>query len=409
MGGLENLTKATASHYRSRGSFPQEGSAFTSETFSESPDRIKLVTRSHDNDSPMFRTLVLTKDKGWIARNGIVTDLDEEFLDLMRKARYADRVAGLVMLLRDKGFTLTLLEESQVKDRPVVGVKVEAAGQQDISLYFDKESGLLVKETRMTKDLRLGKEVFQEMYFSDYRRFDPAAPDEQLLQAARGSRWTVLPCLRFLSERTPSDETRQRVKALVAKLGDPSYRVREQSTAALKRLGLAAAPLLREAVHDSDREVSRRARQCLDGLADDPETALIRRFRGAPDRPTPTGGCGARVAGLRALDGGGKSRGGSQGCPGGGGRARRPAGSGGDARAHGRRPPTAGWPRPLPVLGRDGGGLAAKRAWRRVVVEGLLLANRCQAYRDGKLTMDMETYERQFYNRLDDGVFARPE
>src|SRR5205823_4362500 len=48
MGGLDNLTRAKAAHCRSRGRYPVDGFAFTSESFSE-PDRIKLVTHSQDN------------------------------------------------------------------------------------------------------------------------------------------------------------------------------------------------------------------------------------------------------------------------------------------------------------------------------------------------------------------------
>src|SRR5205085_1144646 len=61
---------------------------------------------------------------------------------------------------------------------------------------------------------------------------------------------------------------------LIVQLGHRSFGVRQRATAELKRLGLRAAPLLRQAARDKDEEVARRARQCLEQLAGDPDTAL---------------------------------------------------------------------------------------------------------------------------------------
>jgi hypothetical protein len=404
MGGLENLTKLKAAHSKSRGIYPMDGEAFTTEAFSESPNRIKLMWRSSDRATPMLRTLVITGEKGWMVSNGFLTDLDEEIMATMRKARYADRVGGLTVLLQEEGFTLMPLGATKVKDKAAVGVKVQSAGHQDISLYFDIETGLLMKEARMVTDLAQRKEVLQEMYFSDYRRFDPAGPEQQLLQAAR--RPLDGPgLLQFLSERTPPEQLRGRVKELVARFGDPSYRVREQSTAEVKKLGLPAAPLLRAALADADREVGRRARLCLDHLADHPDTALIRAAVRLIALRRPTGAAGVlltylpwapdeatakevkeALAAVALLDGQPNSV---------------LANALKDADPVRRAAAAA-------VLGKDGGAYA-KQGWRRVAFQGLLLSNRVLAYREGRLHMDLTTYERHFYNRLDDSIFARPE
>jgi hypothetical protein len=404
MGGLENLTKAKAAHYHSRGRFPVDGYHFTSECFSESSERIKLTTLSLDSDNPMFRTLVLLRDRGWIVHNGVLQDLDEEMMEQMRKARYSDRVAGLVTLLRDPGYTLTPLGETRVKDAAALGVKVTAAGRQEINLYFDRESGLLVKQTRMVKDYGSGKEVLQEMYFLDYQWVNPAASDEQRLQAARQP--VDGPGLvKFLQDRTPTEQTRERVRTLVAKLGDPSYRVRERSTAEIKKLGLAAAPLLREALQHADREVSRRARLCLDQLTDHPDAALIRSAVRLLALRRPPATAAALLAYLPwAPD---------------------------DTMVEEIKEALAavavrdGQPDPVvvqaltapdpacraaaaAVLGRDGGAYA-RQAGRRVVIEGLRLSNRVLGYRAGQLHMELETTEREFLNRLDDSLFAHPQ
>jgi hypothetical protein len=56
------------------------------------------------------------------------------------------------------------------------------------------------------------------------------------------------------------------VRALVRKLGDESYDVRESAARDLVALGSAVIPLLRQALRDADPEVARRASGCLDRL-----------------------------------------------------------------------------------------------------------------------------------------------
>src|SRR5262249_59932138 len=58
--------------------------------------------------------------------------------------------------------------EAKVKDRPALGVRIASKGHKDASLWFDKETGLLVKaEYTMLNNQK--KEVPQEEYFSDFK------------------------------------------------------------------------------------------------------------------------------------------------------------------------------------------------------------------------------------------------
>jgi hypothetical protein len=91
---------------------------------------------------------------------------------------------------------------------------------------------------------------------------DPAEADEAALRSAD------LPgdgpgLVEFFKRRTLGEADRSRVLALIRKLGDDEFVVREQATADLEALGPAARPLLREALSDPDVEVACRARQCL--------------------------------------------------------------------------------------------------------------------------------------------------
>jgi hypothetical protein len=63
------------------------------------------------------------------------TSLTAEGLSALGSAAHVERVAGLVALLRDGGFTLAALGDATADGRAVRGVKVSYKGQPDVELY----------------------------------------------------------------------------------------------------------------------------------------------------------------------------------------------------------------------------------------------------------------------------------
>jgi hypothetical protein len=102
-----------------------------------------------------------------------------------------------------------------------------------------------------------------------------AAPDPADLQRLEAA---SLPAdgaglMEFLRKQVLKDVDRARVEALVRRLGDDAYAVREKATKDLVVCGPGARPLLRAALRSADREVARRAEHCLMQIerATDPE------------------------------------------------------------------------------------------------------------------------------------------
>src|SRR5262249_46855062 len=156
----------------------------------------------------------------------------------MERSLYVDRVTSLVPLLKDKSFTLKALGESKVEDRPALGVQVSSTGHPDVSLYFDRDNGLLVKYAYPDRDPATNKDALHEIYFSDFREPDLSAPDEQALKNA-GLAVTGPALLEFLKHQTPGAD-RDRIKALIRQLGDDSFEVRQKASDDLVALGSAA-------------------------------------------------------------------------------------------------------------------------------------------------------------------------
>ena len=97
-----------------------------------------------------------------------VKELDKDALTEGLEQGHAGHVAGLYPLT-DKAYTLAATGEIKVNDKPALGVKVSAKGHRDVTLYFDKESGMLVKSEHTVKDEGSGQEVQEESFYSEYK------------------------------------------------------------------------------------------------------------------------------------------------------------------------------------------------------------------------------------------------
>src|SRR5262249_27070475 len=156
-----------------------------------------------------------------------------------RQSAYLDGMPGLVHLLRDKEFTLTLQKEDKVDGKPVTPVLVQAKGKPDVTLFFDNASGLLVKQAHREKDVNSGKDVLEEVYFSDYRVPDVTGEDEKRLKAA-GVASEPAGLVTFLKSQKPDGVDAERIKKLIKQLGDDDFDVREKATEEVVNLGAAA-------------------------------------------------------------------------------------------------------------------------------------------------------------------------
>jgi hypothetical protein len=78
--------------------------------------------------------------------------------------------AGVATLLplKSPAFTLAPAGRANVAGQPAMGVRVSSKGHADVSLFFDKETGLLVKTQTRSKD-DSGAEAMEETLLSDYK------------------------------------------------------------------------------------------------------------------------------------------------------------------------------------------------------------------------------------------------
>jgi hypothetical protein len=164
MGGADRLARSAKMTWSETGTYygMGEGLPYTGHYAIQWPDRFRMEIKD------VF-LMVLNGDKGWVSMGGETTELSKEQMAENQEGHHGSYLTTLLPL-KDKAVTLTPLKEIKVGDRPAVGVKASSKGHRDVSLYFDKETGLLVKSEMRVKPQELGgKEVNQESWYSEHK------------------------------------------------------------------------------------------------------------------------------------------------------------------------------------------------------------------------------------------------
>jgi hypothetical protein len=153
--------------------------AAQSETVFQPPDRIRTILTSQ-NEAEQHRMIeVLNGKKAWRKDHDETEGLDTPKTMQLMHGLYSQRVEALVPLLTESIFQLSTLPAAEVEGRDAAGVRVSSKQQADIDLFFDKQTGLLVKSERMAMDPDRD-DVRREDYFRNYR------------DSAGGKHWTTL-------------------------------------------------------------------------------------------------------------------------------------------------------------------------------------------------------------------------
>lgn len=167
--------------------------AFTGEMAFQTPDKYRITLKSEIGGMKvqvarqgLFRRrpvataeipriaidvlIVANGKKAWMSVMGTSQDLTGQQLEKFLEQRYQYYVIALAPLLTDREFTLSPAGEKEVNGKAAAAVKVERSQNQAMTLFFDKETGLLAKVELKTKaEVQGGKEVFNEVYFEDYK------------------------------------------------------------------------------------------------------------------------------------------------------------------------------------------------------------------------------------------------
>jgi hypothetical protein len=183
LGDEAALRNAKAASWRSKGTLYAMGAElpFTAKWTVQWPQKTRMEFDLDVAGMKVNFTLVYDGAQGWIKINDMLMDMDPDRLKEQKETAHLTQVSRL-LVLQDKAYTLTSLPEAKVKDKPAVGVKVSHKDYREIQLFFDKDTGLLVKSAMRAKTDQ-GEDVNQETFYSDYQDVkDPKEKDKKLFK-----------------------------------------------------------------------------------------------------------------------------------------------------------------------------------------------------------------------------------
>ena len=135
----------------------------------EPSDKYRFDMTGEMNGLKLNVTFVQNGSKAKETSNGASRLLDGEKLEETTSALHELWVNSLTPLVQDKKFTLSLTGDKLLGKQNCTGVLVKYPSRRDITLYFDKTTGLLAGSATQVKDeFQNWKLVAQEATFSDY-------------------------------------------------------------------------------------------------------------------------------------------------------------------------------------------------------------------------------------------------
>ena len=169
-GGYESLSKSRVERIELRGTMYVGKTAvpFTNSLAIQMPGQYKSVVVIQQGERWHGIVHLLDGDDAMVAIDGQVQTVNSLHLSQLRQTLQLEQAMRLVPLLSDPGFTLLPGQDYSYNGGAVTSVRVQGKSQRELVLYFDQQSGLLVKSEHRL-DGPGGKDVTQEAFYSDYR------------------------------------------------------------------------------------------------------------------------------------------------------------------------------------------------------------------------------------------------
>ena len=196
-GGPQNLAKLRVMRFKASGKILVPGSPdrpVVIERHWQTPDRYKSSIHYAALGKQTDLVRVLNGDQAWLQvdYNDRVRPMDKVSRTELEEQKYAEGLDRLEFL-NEKGIKLSRLKRIEVQGQPAVGVLVKSKGHWDVKLYFDADTGLLVKRER----IKTKGGFIEDAEFGDYRKVDGIPRYRTLTISQNGKKFMELNEVQF--------------------------------------------------------------------------------------------------------------------------------------------------------------------------------------------------------------------
>jgi hypothetical protein len=150
-------------------------------------------------------TVVMDGDKGWQSTDGMVDELKGERLTELTEEGYVLWLSSFIPLKEDKEFQLSLLPEEKVQGQPAAVLRAAHKGHGEMRLFFDKQTGLLLKIARRAREA--GAAVDKEYLYDSYKLTEGVALPTKYTEMINGKKFVEVSELSYKLLDRVSDNT----------------------------------------------------------------------------------------------------------------------------------------------------------------------------------------------------------
>ena len=146
----------------------QPAMRFSIEDTWQMPNQYRSLQTYEINGAKTSQLSVNDGSNGWIQQNGQTQAMTKDDITERLEQEYAENFDRL-QFLKDKALEVESVDDIKIDGKSAVGVRIRSKGHRDVRLYFDDDTGLLAKREHRVFDPGSGKEVVQEVFFTDYQ------------------------------------------------------------------------------------------------------------------------------------------------------------------------------------------------------------------------------------------------
>ena len=170
IGGEEKLSKVSAFSWTMSGVTAKANGRPTEMSAVVTFDGLKRVRRESLDIQSALRLTVLDGDKGWYLYRRGISPMNADAVAKEKRNIYLQVIPSLLVPLKSNGFKYAAAGDEEIDGKPASILNVTGPDGKEFMLYFDKASGLPVKEVSRSI-AHDGQEQIETATFTRYKDF----------------------------------------------------------------------------------------------------------------------------------------------------------------------------------------------------------------------------------------------
>jgi len=208
IGGEAKLAKVNAVSWKGKGKiiFNDNENTFTSQATVRGVGHLRSEFEGEFGGNPFKGVTVLSGDKGWRKFGDNLMELEGDQLANEKRNVSLQVLPILLLPLKGKDYKLASAGDENVDGKPAAGVKATGPDGKDLTIYFDKESGLPVRLVATVVGFN-NEEFTQETTYGDYKDFDGIKKATKSVSKRDGQRFVEIEFTEFKVLDKVDDDT----------------------------------------------------------------------------------------------------------------------------------------------------------------------------------------------------------